>query len=180
MYGNDLLGKLWPAVDSRGRPRVRILPHRWVPGATATAAVIGIALALCDLGVGGARTPTLRRQTQPLWWYTLGHVGAMFLWGLDLGLGFTTIRVASLYWAIALVVFTFASPLAGALVFGGYGVALALNMGIGTLILERKQYANAHTVCILRSSQLIKGGLAFALILWSGMVLVSVGTAWVA
>lgn len=96
----------------------------------------------------------------------------MLLWGFDLGLGFTTIRMASLYWVVALVVFVLASPLTGAVILGGYGAALALNMGIGTLILESKRYPLASTACILRLARLIRGGLATILILWSALLLV--------
>jgi hypothetical protein len=72
-------------------------------------AIIGIILALSDFGIGGMRTPTLRRQTCPAWRRAFGHARAALLWGFDLGLGFTTIRIASLYWVMLLVVLAVAS-----------------------------------------------------------------------
>lgn len=62
-----------------------LVPHRWSSGVMLFTGIVGIVLALSDSGVGGARTPTLYRQTMPSWWRTFGRCGAMFLWGADLG-----------------------------------------------------------------------------------------------
>src|SRR5665213_1845090 len=112
-----------------------LLPRQALSLALALSGIAGIVLALCDFGVAGARTPTLKRQTNPVWWRTVGREGAMFLWGSDIGLGFTTIRVTSVYWLIALMSFL-APPVMGATVLGVYGLTLALSLGIGTLILR--------------------------------------------
>lgn len=135
-------------------------------------AVLGIALAMCDFGVAGARTPTLHRQTYPVWWRTFGRTRALFLWGFDLGLGFTTIRVASLYWIVALIVVALASPLAGAAILGAYGAALVLNLTIGTWVLERRDRSMASTVCILGLDSPLARSLATILLVWSLALLV--------
>ena len=143
-------------------------------GSTATivVAVFGIALAMCDFGVAGAHTPTLHRQTYPVWWRTFGRTPALFLWGFDLGLGFTTIRVASLYWIVALIVVALASPLVGATILGAYGVALVLNLTIATWVLECRDRSVASTVCILRLDKPLARSLAIILLVWSLALLV--------
>lgn len=85
-------------------------------------------LGLGDLGLRPLRTPSIRRQTAPIWLRKYGERRAFLFWGLDLGLGFTTIRVASLYWLL-LVMAALVVPITLApLVTGLYGVALAASM----------------------------------------------------
>ena len=146
------------------------VPSRWLPPTIGIIAVIGAAMALSDFGIGGTRTLTTRRQTCPVWWRTLGRSRAIFLWGVDLGLGFTTIRVASLYWIVVLTVFALASPLAGAAILCGYGCALVLNLGTGVLLLEREGSKIAAHIRALRSSYSLKIGLAIILLLWSALL----------
>ncbi len=147
------------------------VPSRWLPPAIGVIAVIGVALALSDLGIGGTKTLTTRRQTCPVWWHTPGRSRAIFLWGVDLGLGFTTIHVASLYWIVILTVFVLASPLAGATILCGYGCALVLNLGTGVLLLERKGSNIAAHMRALRSFYPLKASLAIVLLLWSTLLL---------
>ncbi len=90
----------------------------------------------------------------------------MFLWGIDVGLGFTTIRVGSLYWMVALVTVVVASPWMGAAILCAYGIALVLNLGIGTLFLERGQGVHGNAVAIGLFDRL-KAVLAVALLAWS-------------
>lgn len=150
------------------------VPYLWRSLTITIIAIVGIVMALCDFGIGGAKTPTLQRQTCPVWWRTLGRYLAVFLWGLDLGLGFTTIRVASLYWIVLLMVFVLASPLIGAGILGGYGLALALNLGVGILLFERK---GDHVAASMRASQLLpllKVSLAVVLLFWSAILIIVV------
>ena len=83
----------------------------------------GCSLLLIDLG---RRTPTLRRQTCSTWYRERGARRAWGLWGFDLGLGFSTIRLSSLYWLTALFVAAFVSPLLAPLVLAFYGLGLGL------------------------------------------------------
>ncbi len=147
-----------------------LMPRPWMPVATLAIGGLGIALALSDLGVGGACTPTPRRQTQPLWWWTFGPTRAMFLWGVDLGLGFTTIRVASLYWIVVLVVGSLTTPPTGAAILGAYGLALVINLVAGAFLLRR---CGVHAnICALRLFFPLKISLAVVLLAWSILLLV--------
>ena len=90
------------------------------------AGAAGCVLLLADLGLLGLRTPTLRRQTSPIWYRKRGPHAAWTLWGFDLGLGFTTIRLSSLYWLLVLFVAAFVPPLLAPLVFALYGLGLGI------------------------------------------------------
>jgi hypothetical protein len=86
----------------------------------------GCALLLADVGLFGVRSPTLRRQTCSTWYRERGARTAWVLWGFDLGLGFSTIRLSSLYWLMVLVVTAFVSPVLAPLVVAFYGLGLGV------------------------------------------------------
>jgi hypothetical protein len=88
----------------------------------------GIVLALADLR---GMTPTTRLQTKKRWWHK-GPEKAALMWGVHLGAGFATIRVASLYWIVVLAVFVSASPWVG-MAMAAYGAGLALNLALGVV-----------------------------------------------
>jgi hypothetical protein len=92
---------------------------------------------------------------------------AVLLWGIDLGLGFTTIRVASLYWIVTLVVIVQSSPLIGAMILSAYGLALALNLGVGLLILGHGEHITPPSILAIRLLYPFKTGLAVILFVWS-------------
>jgi len=123
------MGALWGAVAfvvqrlTWGRPSI------------ASVAVACAVLALVDLGVAGARPFGLARQTCSLWWRRLGPVPAWFCWGMDLGLGFSTYRATSLYWAAVLTVVLLAPPVAAPLAMAAYGLGLVANLAIAVLAL---------------------------------------------
>jgi hypothetical protein len=48
------------------------------------------------------------------------------VWGFDLGLGFSTIRLSSLYWLMVLFVAAFVSPVLAPLVLVFYGLGLGV------------------------------------------------------
>jgi hypothetical protein len=83
----------------------------------------GCLLLLADLRM---RTPTLKRQTCSTWYRERGATTAWTLWGLDLGLGFSTIRLSSLYWLMVLFVAAFVSPVFAPLVLAFYGLGLGV------------------------------------------------------
>ncbi len=94
----------------------------------------------------------------------------MFLWGVDLGLGFTTIRVASLYWIVVLVVGSLTTPPTGAAILGAYGLALVINLVAGAFLLRR---CGVHAnICALRLFFPLKISLAVVLLAWSILLLV--------
>lgn len=112
-----------------------------VAGAAATGALIGLLvsvggqvpaiavgaagclLLLADLSIG---TLTLRRQTCSTWYRERGARRAWAMWGFDLGLGFSTIRLSSLYWLMVLFVAAFVSPALAPLVLAFYGLGLGV------------------------------------------------------
>ena len=98
-------------------------------GDHALAVVVGLAgcaLLVADLGLFGLRTPTLRRQTCSTWYREHGARKAWISWGFDLGLGFSTIRLSSLYWLMALFVAAFVSPVLAPVVLAFYGLGLTV------------------------------------------------------
>jgi hypothetical protein len=112
----SLIGVLGAAAQSFAGERTLAL----VVGA------VGCVLLLVDLGTLGLRTPTLRRQTCSTWYRELGAGKSWALWGFDLGLGFSTIRLSSLYWLTALIVAAFVSPLLAPVVLAFYGLGLGV------------------------------------------------------
>ena len=103
----------------------------------------GCALLLADLGFLGLRTPTLRRQTTSTWYRERGARSAWVLWGFDLGLGFSTIRLSSLYWLMALFVAAFVSPVLAPLVFALYGLGLGVAFAAAVVAQTRKASTGA-------------------------------------
>ena len=84
----------------------------------------GCLLLLADLGIFGLRTPTLLRQTCSTWYREEGKHSIWALWGFDLGLGFSTIRLSSLYWLMVLFVAAFVSRWLAPVVLACYGLGL--------------------------------------------------------
>jgi hypothetical protein len=101
--------------------------------------LVGVLAALGDLGIVSRPLIGLNRQTDRLWSDRFGERGGSFLWGIDLGLGFSTIRVASLYWVVALVTLTVASVPLGALILCCYGLGLSSNLIFGSLVLAQNE-----------------------------------------
>ena len=119
---------------------------------------------------GRGKTPTIRRQTRPHWWRTHGPYRAALMWGFDLGLGFTTIRVASLYWAVLVAVLLFASPASGALVFAAYGLAIGVDLAFGLLLLDRPSRGLRANIRAIELSPRMKTALLVSLVLWSAFL----------
>lgn len=110
-------------------------------GQRVLAVVVGAAgcvLLLADLGFLGLRTPTLRRQTSSAWYRERGARTAWVLWGFDLGLGFSTIRLSSLYWLMVLFVAAFVSPVLAPLVLAFYGLGLGVAFAAAVVAQRRR------------------------------------------
>jgi hypothetical protein len=86
----------------------------------------GCLLLLADLGTFGLRTPTLLRQTCSTWYREDGKQSVWAAWGFDLGLGFSTIRLSSLYWLMVLFVAAFVEPVLAPVVLACYGLGLGV------------------------------------------------------
>ncbi|GEM_PF-1748039 len=144
-----------------------IVPSIWFAQLVVIVAIFGLLITLSDFQIAGLRTPTTTRQTCSTWWALLGQRQAMVLWGLDLGLGFTTIRVASLYWVVLLVIIILSSPLLGAIILCSYGLGLTLNLVVGLLLLDRLSQCDGVPIQVLRLWQPLKQVLALILLFWS-------------
>lgn len=129
--------------------------------------------ALIDYRQRGPCTVGLPRQTKSWWRHHFGPDLAALFWGWDLGLGFTTMRVTSLYWVVALMVVVVGSPAAGATITGCYGAALVANWAWGQWrILQR----GARPVAALALAPRLRVLASSILIAWSiGMLATLLG-----
>lgn len=84
--------------------------------------------ALSDLRLARLRTLTVRRQTSPLLLRRFGEATTFFVWGLDLGTGWSTIRQTSLFWGLTVFGLFALSGFATIAVFGLYGATLAVTL----------------------------------------------------
>jgi len=107
-----------------------------VPAGLLGLAVATVAMAR-ELGVVAVPLPQLGRQTQGMWAKSYGFTAAALLWGLDLGLVFTTWLTLSGAWVLALAAFLVGKPLFGAALFGAYWLGRALSVWVGPLLMER-------------------------------------------
>jgi hypothetical protein len=99
----------------------------------------GCLLLLADLRM---RTPTLKRQTCSTWYRERGAGTAWALWGFDLGLGFSTIRLSSLYWLMVLFVVAFVPPVFAPLVLAFYGLGLGVALA-GAVVAQTRSASSA-------------------------------------
>jgi hypothetical protein len=132
---------------------------------------VGFSLALADVFLG-EKTPTIRRQTCPTWWRTRGPWFAATAWGVDLGLGVTTIRVTSLYWFVLAALLLGGSVPTGALVLGAYGIGLTLGLALGLLVLSRRNAIHANLQA-LQLRYVIRPLLASGLIVWCFSIIIT-------
>jgi hypothetical protein len=110
------LGALLGWLGSLVMPSAAAGPSRWL-----LAGLLGAGVAL-DVGAGGLRLPTVRRQVNEDWLrrYRGWVYGVGF--GAQLGVGFATIvSVSAVYLAFS-AAFLASSPFAGALVGGAFGL----------------------------------------------------------
>ncbi|HSC73664.1 MAG TPA: hypothetical protein VLB89_05820 [Gaiellaceae bacterium] len=91
----------------------------------ALVAVLGVAAAIADVR-GRPIVPQIRRQVPERWRRVLPLPVATLLYGVLLGLGFTTFVYAVALWALAGIAFVVASPQTGALMGLAFGVGRAL------------------------------------------------------
>ena len=87
--------------------------------------VLGVAAAIADVR-GLPIVPQIRRQVPEHWRRMLPLPAATLLYGVLLGLGFTTFVYAVALWALAGIAFVVASPQTGALVGLAFGAGRAL------------------------------------------------------
>jgi len=150
-------------------------------GDAALAVAAGIALAAAVADALGLRiAPQIRRQVPEPWRRTLPLPLAVALYGVLLGLGFTTFVLAFAVWALAGVSVALGSPLAGVAIgvafglgralpvvalaprFDERGVALAGRMAEEPRLLRRLRAADAALLLASALALLLGGGVATA------------------
>jgi hypothetical protein len=101
-----------------------------------TVVLAGAAVALIDLYGRLSWAPGWARQTDPTWRHTLGARLAPLMWGVDLGLGFTTFRVTSGFWLIVLLSILLGGS-APILAVGAYAIGQIAAVAGGTALNPR-------------------------------------------
>ena len=104
-------------------------------GAVALLALALLALAR-ESGLVALPLPQVGRQTNGSWAKTLELTPAAVLWGLDIGLVFTTWLNLSGAWVLAALAFLAGSPAFGAALFVAYWLGRAFSVWIGPLLAE--------------------------------------------
>jgi hypothetical protein len=105
---------------------------RWlILGATA------VVLASADLHFMNLRTPSWNRQTGSQWPRIIGPRRAWFAWGADMALGFSTIRVTSLFWLATVAAVLVVPWPYGFAAAGAYAMGLAMALISATWSMRR-------------------------------------------
>jgi hypothetical protein len=112
-----------------------------IPNELATAslaAAVGIAVVAIarELRWPQARVPQVRRQTNDAWAKLHGMTIGSVMWGLDLGLVFSTYVAFSGAWVLLAVALAIGQPLAGAAVFASYWAGRALSVWIAPWLVQ--------------------------------------------
>ena len=138
--------------------------------------VAGCLLLLADLRM---RTPTLRRQTCSTWYRERGAGTAWALWGFDLGLGFSTIRLSSLYWLMVLFVAAFVPPVFAPLVLAFYGLGLGVALA-GAVVAQSRSASSATSpgLGLLRAAGRVRLASVAFLGLLSVTIVLTLGAPW--
>jgi len=147
-------------------------------GQRTLAAAVGTAgcvLLLADLRM---RTPTLRRQTGSTWYRERGSRTAWALWGFDLGLGFSTIRLSSLYWLMVLFVAALVPPMLAPLVLAFYGLGLGVALAGAVVAQSRIASPASPGLGLLRAAARVRlASVAFLGVL-SIAIVITLGSPW--
>ncbi len=109
----------------------------------------GTLLAYSDIRSRAVCRMSLHRQTNPTWFRRYGPSRACLMWGFDLGLGFSTIRVSSLYWMIVLMAVLVLPPALAPILMIAYGSMLAFSLAAVTFA-RRRSDAVSTSDAVLR------------------------------
>ncbi len=100
------------------------------------AMAIGIIAIARELGWIAVPLPQLKRQTQRTWAMRFPSTVTAILWGLDLGLFFTTWFTFAGDWLLVIVAIITREPAYGAVLFSAYWLGRALSVWIAPLLLQ--------------------------------------------
>lgn len=99
--------------------------------------VVLAAIAVLDAGVTPWSMPRLPRQT-PAWLPCyFGPIWSALLWGLDLGLGWSTHTCFATFFGAATLVLWIGSPMVGAITLSAYGVGRGLPVIVAGIVAQR-------------------------------------------
>jgi hypothetical protein len=112
------------------------LPARVGLAGTLFALAVALLAIARESGLVAVPLPQIGRQTEGLWVKRFGDRAAAILWGLDLGLVFTTWLNFSGAWLLAAVAFLSGEPLFGAALFVAYWLGRALPVWVGPLLMK--------------------------------------------
>lgn len=121
----------------------------WIGVATGTLIVIA---GLLDVGVLRFRIPEMMRQTPGHWTCLFGEEWGAFMWGLDLGQGWTVRIPFAAYYAVVGAALVSGSVIVGSLILGAYGLGKAVPLFVAGLQTERDR-GSMVTNCILGRSR---------------------------
>jgi hypothetical protein len=110
-------------------------------GGLVLVAILGVAAAIADVR-GRPIVPQIRRQVPEHWRRVLPLPLATLLYGVLLGLGFTTFVYAVALWALAGIAFVLASPSTGVLVGLAFGAGRALPICVLAPVAHRRLARN--------------------------------------
>jgi hypothetical protein len=113
-----------------------LLPARVGLAGTLFALAVALLAIARESGLVAIPLPQIGRQTEGLWVKRFGDRAAAILWGLDLGLVFTTWLNFSGAWLLAAVAFLSGQPLFGAALFVAYWLGRALPVWVGPLLMK--------------------------------------------
>jgi hypothetical protein len=159
-----------------------LLPGRFEAGALVALALLALVVVTRELGVIAIPLPQPRRQTRERWGKTYPRPVAATLWGLDLGLVFTTWFTFSGTWIVILIAVASASPVFGALLLTVHWLGRALAVWVAPLLLsdanetpflmdridaERRSFVLAHVAAVVWIAGALTVAAAARMSLWS-------------
>lgn len=103
---------------------LQISKWRWL--ALTVVGLLAFILAAREWGLIKFPMPERRRQTERLWAYEFGFVGASALWGFHIGLAFATRVSYGGFWALVALILALGSP--------GYGMTMMLVYWLGRVL----------------------------------------------
>jgi hypothetical protein len=141
------------------------------PRNVALGSLIGVCLlfAALDASAGYHSRCSLRRQTCSTWYRRFGEGRTFLIWGFDLGLAFSTIRVSGLFWVVAIADVLFVAPASSPLVLTGYGLGLTFSVATAVALATKQDAPKQLRTVLLLSAPTVRRALtllmpAFALV----------------
>jgi hypothetical protein len=146
-----------------------------VHGSAGTPAVlvavgVGLLAAARELGIVSFRLPQRRRSTRDRWSRRLGPTSSALLWGLDIGLLFTTRFTFSGIWFLVALVAALRSPLLGATLFLAYWAGRVASVWLAPLLLEDAN-AGPDVLDVVRARYRLFQQIHVAAVVWAVAVL---------